>query len=240
MRCRLTSRALFAAFLLVACNNTDPPSPPADTDPIEHELPYPEGPYGTSKGITVGNYEFSGYVNPAEDRSELQTILMAELYNPHGRDPSYVPASPDEDDRLFRKGSIFGEGKKKPLALALDVSAVWCGPCKELSKTILPPLAEKYFPCDGLFMLALLDGPTPGTPVEQKHLDSWVKTFDEDFPSVFDPKGQISPLFNADSFPSNLIIDTTTMKVVEVVIGLPPDSYWATFEQLLDAQSCGL
>ena len=217
----------------------DPPTFPGGQgqDPIKPAA-YPAGPYGISKGSIIANYQFVGYINSVVNNQTMQAIQLADFYNPHGRDPSYQPASPAEDDRLYPEGSPYGAGNKKPTVLALDVASVWCGPCNNEAKVELPPRYAKYAPCGGQFLLQLADGPTPGTPATPTHLYNWTKKYVEDFPAVIDPSYKLSALFKSDAFPANFIIDTTTMEIVEVISGVPSESYWAKYEQLLPDPSC--
>ena len=68
---------------------------------------------------------------------------------------------------------------------------------------------------------------------DQGDLDYWTNAYKIDYPSAIDPSYKLSALFEADAFPANLIIDTRTMRIVEVVSGVPDESFWSTFEEAL-------
>jgi hypothetical protein len=227
-------------------NSSGEPPPP----PVAPEFPagsgqaalpnaaYPAGPYGIGKGSVVENFQFIGYANAQVNNTTMQAIQLADFYNPHGKDPGYVPESPDKDDRLFPAGSPYGEGTKKPTVLAIDVASVWCGPCNNEAKYELPPRHLKYKPCGGEFFLQLADGPTVGTAATPTNLLNWTKKYLVDFPATIDPSYKLGALFKADAFPANFIIDTTNMKIVEVVSGVPNEFFWTKYESLLPDSAC--
>jgi hypothetical protein len=199
---------------------------------------YPPGPYGTRRGSTIASYGFNGYVNATVDATRMQSLSLADFYNPHGRDATYSAPSPGQDDRLFPRGSQYGEGRPKPTVLAIAVAAMWCGPCNMEAQCELPELHAKYAPCGGQFLLQLADGPKPGITATPRNLLAWATRYNENFPTAIDPSQSLSAILEDGVFPGNMIIDTTTMKIAEVVEGVPDESYWRTFERLLDDRSC--
>jgi len=251
MRRFQTTLMLASTLALAACNGGDategvvaPDFQGGQGQAAAGTAAYAAGPYGIGKGSTITNYEFIGFPNAKTDTSALRPIELADFYNPHGNDPDYDPASEAEDDRLFPLGSMYNakdaDGNElrraKPKVLLINVASVWCPPCNEEAKTILPPKYEDYAPRGGEFLLQLADGPTPGTPAQAKNLIAWTKRYGVDYPAAIDPSMKLSALFEADAFPANLIIDTTTMKIVEVLAGAPQedDPFWKKFEALLD------
>jgi hypothetical protein len=222
-----------------------PPTPPPAFNAGTAEAPqaplsYPAGPYGVTVGSTVENLTFIGYANPVTSTKVMQAISFADFYNPHGRDASYTPASPAEDDRLFPAGSQYGAGKKKPTVLAMDVASVWCGPCNAEAQCSLPVRQKWYEACGGGLFLQLQDGPTVGTPATPKNLVYWAHTeYKETFPVAIDPEERIlSTIASQEAFPQNFILDTATMKIVALVAGVPDDTYWSKYEGLLVDPTC--
>lgn len=227
--------------------NTTTATPPPAFEPGQLETKtelavYPDGPYGVGKGSIIPNFAFIGFVNPTETaaKEDTQVINLGDFYNPHGRDAAYVPESPDKDDRLFPAGSKYGEGKPKPTVLAIDVASVWCGPCKAEAQCVLPVHEHRYGPCGGGFMLQLQDGPVQGKAATPTHLYTWSnKTYKESFPAVIDPQGRlISTVATQEAFPQNILVDTTTMQIVEVIAGVPDTAYWKAYEKLLADPTC--
>jgi hypothetical protein len=184
---------------------------------------YAPGPYGISKGSVIANYQFVGFPNEQADMGQggLKVIQMADFYNPTG-------------DGVYPEGSPYGAGQPKPKVLLIDVASVWCGPCNEEAKSVLPGKHAAYKPRGGEFILQLADGPTPGTPAVPQNLFNWASKYKVDFPATIDPALKLSSLFQADAFPANFMIDTKTMQIVLVVAGVPPQSFWTKYESFLN------
>lgn len=196
--------------------------PPAVEPLIEVTDAYPAGPYGVIEGKVIANYAFLGYVNPVADSSMLQPIKLEDFYNPPDSKPY-----PDE--------SPFA-GQSRPKALLINVSAVWCGPCQVEAEEVLPVEYAKYKPLGGEFLLELADGPTPGTAALENHLGAWTKKFKVNYPSTIDPQYQLGALFDADAYPGNMIIRTSTMEIVAIAAGTPDQSFWSKFESVLEEE----
>jgi hypothetical protein len=206
-----------------------------DTAPVEEEAPpfpegqgqdpnlgiaYPGGPYGVNLGSVVQNFKFVGFPRPESQTDDAFNIQLADFYNPSGED-------------VWPEGSPYGAGTPKPKALWIIVSAVWCGPCNAEAKDTLPGKYDEYAPQGVEFLLNLADGPTPGVPAEFKHLDSWVGKYETKFPAVIDPSYKLSALFQQNAFPTNMLVDTTTMEIVEVVAGPPTSTFYGQLEDIL-------
>jgi hypothetical protein len=236
----LPSLVVVAAGALAGCNQ-DPGADngkgidePAPLPPSTASTPtYPPGPYALGQGATLADFKFQGFVDAQKQSATLEAIRFSDFYNPHGRDASYQPASPADDDRLYPTGSPYGAGTKKPRALFIDISAVWCGPCKEEAKSDLPGFYAKYKPCGGEFFFQLAEGAGLGSPVTQELLDAWTTVYKVSYPATFDPGHQLGELY-ASGFPTSAIVDTSTMQVVAFKTGLGDSSFWSLYESLLD------
>lgn len=227
--------ALIGAIALIGCGSTGngggddddspdvaPSFPEGSGQDAHGTLAYPPGPYGVGKQSVVANYKFVGYANAMKVSDSLQPIELAEFYNPTG-------------DGVYEAGSVLEIGAAKPKALLIDVASVWCGPCNYEADEVLPGLYVKYKPQGGEFLLQLADGATPGKAATSKSLFNWTKKYKVDYPSTIDPTYKLGALFEADAFPANMIIDTRTMKIVEVISGAPEPgtSFWKTYEKVL-------
>jgi hypothetical protein len=235
---RLTLLAAAVLATASACNDpandANDPSLKPDPLPAMAAKSYPDGPYDIAKGAVIPDLGFSGFANALASSSTLQTIKLGDFYNPHAGDASYQPASADEDDRLFPPGSPYGAGKKKPTALLIDIASVWCGPCNQEAKSVLPGLYAKYHPCGGEFFFQLAQGAMPGTPATAQNIQTWTKVYKVNYPATYDDGGQLRALYSAGNFPDAAVIDTRTMKMIEVIQGVPDDTFWASYEALLD------
>ncbi len=225
MRC-----LMFVVLGVLVLNGCADPEP-TDLAPAFHEgsgqqahgqTEYPAGPYGVAKGSVISNYKFVGFPNALKDVEELKEIPLAEYYNPTG-------------DGTYQEGSVMEVGAPKPKALMLSVSAVWCGPCNYEADAILPDEYKKYKPDGGEFFVELADGATPGKAATKKNLANWAQKYEVDYPMAIDPSYQLGALFEADSFPANMIVDTRTMQIVEVVTGAQESGgpFWKAFEKTL-------
>jgi hypothetical protein len=228
---RQTIFALVGAIALVGCGSTGngggedqlAPAFPDGTGQAGHsELTYPGGPYGVGKGSIIANYKFVGYANAMKVSDALQPLQLAEFYNPTGAG-------------VYEAGSVMEVGAAKPKALLIDVASVWCGPCNYEADQVLPGLHQKYKPQGGEFLLQLADGGTPGKAATPKNLFNWTQKYDVDYPATIDPTYKLSALFDQDAFPTNMIINTTTMEIVEVIAGAPEEgsSFWKIYEKVL-------
>ncbi|WP_437936114.1 TlpA family protein disulfide reductase [Sorangium sp. So ce341] len=217
-----------AALGLVGCGGEEdpipaPPFPEGTGQPAANAAQYPAGPYGISPGRVIANYQFVGYANAAEHKDTMQPIQLADFYNPTG-------------EEVFPEGSPYGAGEPKPKVLLIDVSSVWCGPCKIEAESVLPRLYEKYQPLGGEFLVQLADGRNPGEPAVPRDLYRWTTTYDVQYPSAIDPSYKLGALFQADAFPANMLVRTKDMTIIEVVSGVPEEnsSFWRTFEKIMN------
>ena len=228
--------ALLLASTVAGCvdDRRESSSPTGEINqPAVVPMDYPPGPYGTSRGSIVAGYQFMGFPNALTQSDFTHAIRLADFYNPHADDPGYAPAGPDEDDRLFPTGSLYGSRAPKPRALSITISSGWCGACRKEAKMVLPARHLIYKPLGGEFLVQLNDGPTPGHAAVQQDLVDWTTQFQVDFPATIDPHRQLDALFVANAYPTNIILDTRSMRIVEVVAGVPNEAYWNLFRQTL-------
>ena len=199
-----------------------PPFPVGQGQTAVRGASYPPGPYGVTKGATITNYEFDGFTNPGVSKTAaaIEKVSLSNFYNPTGNE-------------AFAEGSSYGAGNPKPKALIIDVSAVWCAPCQFESKSLLPNEYAKYHPLGTEFFLLLADGAQVGVPAVPNELVNWVTKFNLTFPAGIDPGRKLGSSFSADAFPVNMLVDTRTMTIVEVVAGVPEEG--GPFFQSLEA-----
>jgi hypothetical protein len=202
------------------CNVGRPPSLREVATPESSSSAYPGGPYGTEIGSTIANAQLAGYADAARSAASLQTLFLADFYNPHAFEPTYHPMDLEQDDRFMPTASSYAmAGKRKPTVLLIQVAATWCGPCNHEAKTILPQKHREYARCGGEFLLDLHDSTTAGTPATADDLRRWTTRYRVDYPSAIAPAGEPDPFLLVDEFPNNIIIDTTTMRIIDVVGG---------------------
>jgi hypothetical protein len=190
--------------------------------PSEVTAPY-NGPYGVGVGSVIKNYAFYGYGDATVDKTALKQVQLADFYNPTG-------------DGVYPDGSQYGAGKKKPLALVIDRSAVWCNPCNYEAQNELPGKRTMYGPMGGEFVLALDEGGTPGTNPTQMDLTNWVTRYHVNYPATLNPQATLSAIVGIDAYPGHIIVRTKDMKIVKWIAGIPDDSFWQLFEKVLAGQ----
>ncbi len=218
-------RPLSLALALVAlcgCDNVEPRpfAPGQGQDPNASGVPYPSGPYGVEIGSVIGNYAFRGMVNPAVDTTFVE-LQLADFYNPTGQGS-------------FAAESVYGE-RPKPLALWINISAVWCGPCQFESEEILPEEHARFAPQGAELMVLLADGATVGKPATENNLLTWTSSYGTAWPAVIDPTYKLASLFQSSAYPINIVIDTMTMQIAAVGTGLPTEesAFFVALEDVL-------
>lgn len=211
-------------MLLLALGGCDenlaPPFPEGQGQSPDPGSPYPAGPYGVAVGQVITNFDLIGYANPEESTAEDRRIELADFWNPTGED-------------VYPEESIFGAGELKPTVLVVVLSAVWCGPCQFESDKLLPGEHAKFSPQGAQFLLHLVDGPAQGSPAELSHLKAWTTKYDSPFPAAIDGEYKFGSNFDSSAFPSNILIDTRTMEILEIVNGIPEEG--SPFFQKLEA-----
>jgi hypothetical protein len=228
-----------------------PVAPPAFSDTTgEAAVPqaaYPAGPYGVVIGSVIEDFQFVGFQDAHKTTASMQSVNLSDFYNPHARVASYTPPAGGQDDRYFPTTAGYeAAGQLKPTVLLVQIASVWCGPCNNEAATILPPKHTTYLPCGGEFLVQLADSETPGTPATPKNLEEWTIKYLISYPSAIDPSYKLDPLYAADVFPQNFMIDTTTMQIVDILPGeaIPGTCNNAAGDQVTecavdtDCQSC--
>jgi len=184
--------------------------------------PYPPPPYGISVNRVIQNFTLPGYfVTGAGVKANL-TPLLDKL-----------------DLQQIRKTN---DAAGHPLRyLLLDISAGWCPPCNQeaqdlgLNGTKSGQIAN-WSGRGGIFMTALVEGyneSTGAAPVEAD-IETWINQHNVQSSTVYDP-GQllIAQGISPSAFPTNLVIDLRTMKIVSAWYGL--DETYQKWEAALNA-----
>lgn len=148
---------------------------------------------------------------------------LAHFYNPTG-------------DGVFPEGSPYGAGLPIPKALNIMVTAQWVPTWWERElDDIIPAVKSMIEPKVGGFLLILTDGPTLGTPATPADLGLLMYDHAVDYPGALDPNKETLTTMLVAAYPSNILVRTADMTIVEVIGGTPgPDSsYWETFASVL-------
>ena len=199
--------------------DADAGTPDRDASDAEPPLTYPSGPYGADVGDVIENFQLSGFPAPKTTTATAVPMELLDFYNPTG-------------SRTYPAGSPYGAGPA-PLALVVGVGAVWCGPCNEEAKNDFPWRWTAMQP-SGQILSVLDDGPTPGTPASVNNLTSWVKLYKIGYPAAIDPGRTLQELLgDAGSYPTDLLVRTSDMRILAISYGIPDAPFWEAVEALL-------
>jgi hypothetical protein len=197
--------ALGATLVLVgvvACSDSGSPAagegdagPGTGVNPDGVAYPSPAAGYGhtprtgSTPGSIIQNFKFLGRVAGS---TELTTISLANYYDPCN---------------------------KRYKILHLSVGAVWCQPCSQETTAVVADLASSGSALDAnkiVFVQALDDGPTQGTPATVSDLNYWIQSHSSNFTEVLDPAlHNLGGFFNAAAIPWNSDIDVRTMEMLD-------------------------
>jgi hypothetical protein len=218
----LSSAALIA---FVACNNTPASSDNDDSgaagsagttqvdasddfDPGMDSTvnkPYPPGPYGSTVGAVLANAKFMGYPNPkaVNYTGDAQLIEFADFYDP--------------------------TGTKGVKALMVNASAGWCSVCNSEQWTIADEEVI-YAPKGVKFFEAFFEGGTETDPhpATLTDMQKWASTHTIDWNLALDPGLKLGYLFDTTATPMNMIVDTKTMIIVNLIVGGPEASWFSS------------
>ncbi len=177
---------------------------------------YPPGPYGSLVGSTVPNLEFLGWHSPAVsgyDPALFEKVRFSDFYNPSG-------------------------AATRPKLLVINASAVWCGVCRAEYKQLHDENVYASYRPQGVEILGALFEDQDYGPAKPEDLELWgsYPDFEVQFPMVLDPSFKLGAFFESDVTPLNMIVDTRTMKVVNVTMGYDPNpdsTYWVLVDDVL-------
>ncbi|MEJ7730938.1 MAG: redoxin domain-containing protein [Polyangiaceae bacterium] len=202
-----------------------PPEGPFPFVPDEEIVDYPLDAGGTDKGDVMENIVFATALINALDFPDAAAteIQLADFYNPTG-------------DGVFPEGSPFPAGTKKPRALLITMAARWCQPCRVEAKGTLPDKYAELGPKGAEFLLVLADGAKAGVRATEEDLRVWTGSFDTAYPAAIDEDSELAQHFQKEQYPANMIIDTTTMKIVERIVGIPgkTSGFWKLMASLVE------
>jgi len=183
---------------------------------------YPMGPYGVTVNKVIQNFTFPGYFTTGSG------VKINTLTSQPNLDLQTVRLATDANGKPFRY-------------LLLDISAGWCPPCNQEAEDLglsgtKSALVANWLSRGGLFMTALVesyDGNTHAVPVAAD-IETWANQHNAQSSLVYDP-GQTLELegINPSAFPTNLVIDLKTMKIVSAWYGL--DTTYQKWEAALNA-----
>ena len=89
----------------------------------------------------------------------------------------------------------------------------------------------------GEFLMVLPEAGSQTSPkIATYHiLDIWAQTYDVEIPLVNDPEYQLEPVMLSKqmAWPCNILVNTRTMTIVEVIAGAPTSTFWNKYDDVL-------
>lgn len=228
VRLALAAVALFQACSSQSLDDSTPGEGPLQAEPNGADgvdavprsdrlaVPYPDGPFGKKIGATIENLSFLGWRNGASvgyDPTRLEVVRLSDYYNPDG------------------SGSV--------RLLALNASAVWCVVCRAEYRQLDRDGVHAEFRPKGVELLGVLFEDADYQPAKPEDLVVWggPDAFRVPFPLVIDPGFKTGAYFSSDATPMNLLIDTTSMQILDITMGYDtaaPEVYWSEIDRWLE------
>jgi len=192
--------------------------PPADTSAFQAVAAYPPGPYGRGLGAVIENLTFLGWHDPVAagyDPALLEAVSLSDFYDPNGQ---------------------------RTKIIVLNASAVWCSVCRTEMHDIQREGTYQSYLARGAQLVGTLFEDDLGGPATPNDLKLWgsasVRTIE--FPLLVDPGFKTGVYFTSDATPLNLIIDATTMRIVNVMMGYdstPGSGLWGMVDRELERRA---
>jgi hypothetical protein len=81
----------------------------------------------------------------------------------------------------------------------------------------------------------LVEGMKQGKAATYHDGDVWGHGFEINYPLVIDPGYLFEPTMVQEqaAFPTNILVDTRTMTIVEIVAGAPTGAFWNLYDKVL-------
>ena len=183
---------------------------------------YPPPPYGVTVNRVIQNFTFPGYLSTG---AGVKTTTLPKLN--------------DLDLQAFRT-AVDSNGKRFRYLL-LDISAGWCPPCNTEAQELglIGPRKTQianWISRGGLFLTVLVEGydeSTHNAPVAAD-IETWGNQHLVQSSLAYDPnQNLIAQGINPSAFPTNLVIDLKTMRIVSAWYGL--DTTYQKWEAALNA-----
>ncbi len=103
------------------------------------------------------------------------------------------------------KGNTFSLDKFKGKVILLNISAMWCGPCRSEASELMD--IYNTYKSRGLEIVQCIYQDEEGKPTDISDLKRWVKEFNIDFTVLNDPDKSLVGFFTFSGIPFNVIVD---------------------------------
>lgn len=168
---------------------------------------YPCGPYGLTAGSVIENHQFDGFTDPQEHCKPNQQKVL---------DTSKTVKLALKD---WYRGDSSCPTQKKKLLWILG-SASWCGICKKEIAQVQAAYSAGQVDARVGFINVVIDGLNVGAPPTEAVTKSWATANNLTFPVARDATRSLAKYFSTSSFPLNVLVDTSNMKIYFVQNGV--------------------
>lgn len=181
---------------------------------------YPSGPRALARGAVIPNYSLQGFLDARVQGASMVPIRMSDFYNPTGA-------------ALYPAGSPLGAGKPRPRALLIHFAAAWSSSSRA-EASVLGQRRQRDLARGGEVLTVLVDGERRGQAADSYGLVAWARENDLGALTLMDPHNLLAP--SLKTFPANAVVDTRTMKIVELLEADQPSAdgpWWRSWDALL-------
>ena len=116
---------------------------------------------------------------------------------------------PDQNGETVSLWQFYGQ------VIALDISTIWCGPCRDLAGGVTETWEE--YQDQGFAYLTLLSQDMNGQVPDQAELEEWATTYGIEQPVLADGAGHSNAISPDGTFPQIVVIGRDMRVVVEKV-----------------------
>lgn len=146
---------------------------------------------GQVPGDRIANLKFMGFPD-GDTTKPIQPVSLADFFDP--------------------------EVKKYKL-IRLSAASRWCTPCKDETKET-GTISQEYLGKKVVFVQALIDSTSPGTPATEADAKAWATQLGINFTLMLDPElKNLGIFFKADAIPWNASIDARSMELLAASSG---------------------
>lgn len=176
---------------------------PSEADAAPTPPAYPAAPFGKTKGKVFPDLAIEGY---RDGTGDWTPIAMSDYYDP--------------------------DGARGVRAVYVLIVAQWCSVCMQEAAQLPKEYAAKWKGRGAKFVMALAQDRSGKSP-SKTTVDQWKSSFPAiNFDLVVDPTSSFLPPAST-GFPTCLLIDPKTMKVLEVMPGVTSDGSIPGLDELL-------
>jgi hypothetical protein len=205
-----------AALVLVACGGTEKTPVSQKPNPINSDnsgytppADYPAGPYGYNVGSTIADLGFVGRADTSlKGSASIETYPVGNIHLSDFRDNFKV--------------------------LIINAGAGWCPNCMNEQPDLVSYYESENATTPTVGVLEVIVQDANDNPATMATADGWAKTYGVTFDIGVDPTGVLSPYYNIDAFPMNMVVRLSDMSIVWQFNGNDPSGLHSAVQYALN------